>query len=250
MAIVRVQGNIRGTAYNGNVTVTLTSTPISGNVLVATTAVYDTETIKTCSSITETNVVWTKQISRTFAKGQIGIWFGVVSASASTTVTIAFSGYEFTRAVVDICEYSGILTASFLDKSASSYGGPTTPAVTGTTANTTQNDELWVGAIGCYSYAQSTPAGGFTLLDGALYTSISNGYLELIVSATGAAASGTTPTSATLYGGCIATFFASAAAGGAAVQKRRLLLGVGLQVDVWNLNKHKLKFPRLTPKTF
>jgi hypothetical protein len=40
-------------------------------------------------------------------------------------------------------------------------------------------------------------------------------------------------------------------AGGAAVQvKRRLLLGVGLQVDVWNLNKHKLKFPRLTPKTF
>jgi len=31
---------------------------------------------------------------------------------------------------------------------------------------------------------------------------------------------------------------------------RRLLVGVGLQVDVWNLNKHKLKFPRLTPKTF
>jgi len=37
---------------------------------------------------------------------------------------------------------------------------------------------------------------------------------------------------------------------GAAAVKRRLLLGVGLQVDVWNLNKHKLKFPRLTPKTF
>ena len=258
MAIVRVQGNARGVNQVSNIiSVTMSSTPINGNVLVAVIGTYSTADYRTVSSITQANVVWTQQVVKSSEADtyyqRIEIWFGVAAASASVDVSVNLNNYANRWAIADICEYSGVLTASFLDKTASN-SGVSLNTDTGTTGATTQADELWIGgtlAVGSTS-TQATPTNGFTLLDGAATSQDSLAFLEKIVSGTGTANSGTTISGVTnrAWTGVIATFKAAAATGGAAVQKRRLLLGVGLQVDVWNLNKHKLKFPRLTPKTF
>ena len=58
---------------------------------------------------------------------------------------------------------------------------------------TTQPSELWIGGITVgAAAAQSSATNGFTLLDGDTGTQISVAYLEKVVSATGAANSGTT----------------------------------------------------------
>jgi len=256
MAIVRVQGNARGVASSGTtVAAVMASTPISGNILVATVASRTSGATTTVSSIADGNakVTWTYQIrSGAVAQDSVEIWFGVVAAGASKTQTATLAAASGNGIIINVCEYSGVATTSFLDKTATNTNTSTSPD-TGTTAATTQADELWIGGTEIAgNYTQSLPTNGFTLLDGAGYSGgpLCNGFLEKIVSATGTANSGTTIASSVTWVGCIATFKA-ATAGGAAVQvKRRLLMGVGLSANIWNLNKHKLKFPRLTPKTF
>jgi hypothetical protein len=136
------------------------------------------------------------------------IWFGVVGDGASTSVTVNLSGSAISGATANICEYSGILTTGFLDKTSYNDGNGGT-ADTGTTDTTTQNEELWIGNItGMYGYSQGTPTNGFTLLDGFYELPISQGYLEKIVSSTGAANAGDSGI-ATYWGGCIATFKAA-----------------------------------------
>jgi len=216
MTIVRVQGNARGIVFSGSsIPVTLSSAPISGNVLVATIGVLNTAgATSTVSSITQTGVTWTEQVSHTSAYSQMenSIWFGVVGDGASTSVTVNLSGSAISGATANICEYSGILTSGFLDKTSYNDGNGGT-ADTGTTDTTTQAEELWIGCIiGMYGYSQGTPTNGFTLLDGFYELPISQGYLEKIVSSTGAANAGDSGI-ATYWGGCIATFKAAAAAG-------------------------------------
>ena len=217
MAIVRVQGNARGTSTTDTITVVQASAPTNGNVNVATIGCADSgAATKVVSSISQTNVVWTSQITKTGAFGQIGseIWFGVVGAGASDTITVNLSGDSDLGATADVCEYSGILTAGFLDKTASSSGGAGTVTNTGTTAATTQADELWVGVVNARYESQSTPTNGFTLMDGTETNNLSIVFLEKIVSAIGAANSGTTASANCYWCGCIATFKAEAVAAG------------------------------------
>jgi hypothetical protein len=202
--IVRVQGNARG-ANSGtttSITVTMASTPTSGNVLVAVIGYGDAA----ISSITETGVTWTHQVTGSATYQHVEIWLGTVGAGASTTITITFSAAV--RATADVCEYSGVATSSFLDKTASATGTSTSTS-TGTTGTTTQADELWVGGIEVYNtqgYTQGSPTNGFTLLDGANTNNIVVAFLEKIVSATGSANSGTTVGLSSVWAGCIATF--------------------------------------------
>jgi len=213
MAIVRVQGNARGTSLTDTISVTMASNPISGNVLVAVIGVC-ASAARTVLSIVQAGVTWTYQI------GIVGvydyddtaeIWFGVVGAGASKDVTVTLSWVANHGGVADICEYSGVETSGFLDKTATSSGW--NDLKTGTTVATTQANELWIGGIEAdYSRTQSLPTNGFTLLDGALYDEGSLAYLEKIVSATGTANSGTTASGNCASGGCIATFKGKAAA--------------------------------------
>jgi DNA-binding IscR family transcriptional regulator len=209
---VRVQGNARGTSTTSPISVTMASTPASGNVLVAIIGTEYSGGYRTVSSISETNVVWAKQISQS---GQtyynIEIWFGTVGVDASKSVTINLSGNPDYGSTADICEYSGIATSSFLDKTATNTGNSIYPD-TGTTVDTTQANELWVGGTVNGNYKPSTPTDGFTLLDGNLSTYMYLTYLEKIVSATGAAHSSVTLSSARGWAGCIATFKAAAPA--------------------------------------
>jgi hypothetical protein len=208
MAIARVQGNARGTASNSNtVSVTLSSTPTNGNLLIA---VIGIRTINiNVSSIAQTGVTWTKQVSKNnWDEGQnldVEIWAGVVGSGASTNITITLSG-SASNAVADVCEYSGLPTSGFLDKTATNKGLSAYPD-TGTTATTSWADELWIGATNTQGGDQSNPTNGFTLLDGITYAyALSVGYLEKIVSSTGTANSGTTTPAGNYWVGCIATF--------------------------------------------
>jgi len=209
--MVRVQYK-RGTSTTTTITVTLDSAPTNGNLLFAVIAIdYYAGTARIVSSISQTNVTWSKLKSQAGALyTDAEIWGGVVGANASATITITISGSHL-GAVANVCEYNNLLTSDFVDKTASATGTGTS-AVTGTTAQTTQADEVWIGGI-CGDYAsQSNPTNGFTLLDGALFNGTTScAYLEKFVSATGQASSGTTLSATEEYAGCIITVKAAGA---------------------------------------
>lgn len=215
-SISRVQGNARNTGTTTTLLINQVSVPTSGNlnVLTFTSKTLDSEgdVYRTITSITQTNVVWAKNASKTntyVSGGFVGlnaeIWVGVVSASASANISISLTGTGDTSnyEVGNVCEYSGLAATGFFDQSQTSSGTSAAPA-TGTTATTTQASELWIG-VTLSVLNQTTPTYGFTLLDGVVYVGVSNAYLENIVSATGAANSSTTIASSQRWAGCIVT---------------------------------------------
>lgn len=217
MTITRVQGNARGLWTSGSsVTVNLSAAPSSGNTLIATisTRTYNSQCI--ASSISQQNVSWSRQNNHYYSHpgGQSWgseIWLGVVSASAGTTATINLQSApqgDYPDAVVNICEYSGILNTGALDQTGYD-DAETVTASTGSTNPTTQASELWIGSIASMTYGQYSPTNGFTLLDGACHNWAANAYLEKVVSSTGTAYSGTTLNSTNFWVGCIATFKAT-----------------------------------------
>jgi len=238
MAITRVQykrGIAQGQSVPYNLVVTLDSAPTNGNLLVLTFAIDGWNGAHSINSITQTGVTWTlqKQGNGFSWMDDIEIWAGVVGAGANAALTVNITGVAFLNAIVNVCENSGLLTSGFLDKTATNTGATSTAGDTGTTATTTQADELWVGVVGAAQTAdvsQSSPTNGFTLLDGVNIVQsgvhTSSCYLEKIVSATGAANSGTTLANSGHWGGCIATFKAVAVAVGGAVSKYLLVMNL------------------------
>jgi hypothetical protein len=102
------------------------------------------------TSITQTGVTWLKAKSQVQDSGYATaeIWYGIVGVGASKTVTVNLSiTGTYYGATADICEYSGLNTTSLLDKTASNIGALGTVTDTGTTASTSQNNELWIGCI-------------------------------------------------------------------------------------------------------
>ena len=110
-------------------------------------------------------------------------------------------------------EYSGVLTNSALDQTASASGNGTA-AVTGTTPTTAQPNEVWVGGIGLVrdSGYTLTVANGFAGGQRTVAPSPSQALnakvyaLEKIVAATGAASSGGTISASSKWSGAMATF--------------------------------------------
>ena len=208
-----INGYVRGIttlATQKSLVTKLQQTPTNGNILILTYGTYNGGAI---TSITETGVTWKLQ-KATVAYGvmDIEIWAGVVGNGASISISVNWTSAASGGAVVDVCEYSGLLTSNFSDKTASASGNSATLA-TGTTALTSQTKELFVGAIFTSNSIQNqnNPTNGFTLLDGihyALGIDGSLGYLEKISSVAETAHSITTASS-TFWGGCIATFKAS-----------------------------------------
>jgi hypothetical protein len=227
MAITRVHGNDRQQTTGSSITVNLANTPTAGNVLIAVVSTHSSGAAVTVTGITTTNVAWTKQHSNSSGSINVEIWLGVVSASAGTSTQASFSGSAGVLAVINVCEYSGLVTTSTLDKTAINNGSSATTD-TGTTAATAQDEELWVGAIHTESWGteQTSPTNGFTLLDGDYesYWSGSQGYFEKIVASTGTANTGSS-TGDYSWVGCIATFKAIVAA---SIASRKLMVNVGL----------------------
>lgn len=208
--ITQVQTKTFGASANSTThTLTFTSTPTSGNLLVV--CIVADDFMATAPS------GWTK--AGTGAQDFTGCYiiYKVAGASEPTSVTITIG--SSTSCCMQGYEYSGIVSSSPLDQSAAATGqGTTTTINTGTTGTTSQAKELAVAVV-----AQST-AGSFTLRT---VTGWSNTFVDLgstDSSAVGTtcrinsstkilAATGTQTTTATLSGngsghnnGVIATF--------------------------------------------
>ena len=218
--IARVQsatGNT-GSSATTPITVNLSSTPINGNTMIAVISTRGNSDSRV-STITQPNVTnWTRVVQKTNPNGvTTEIWYApVTSTSAAKVVTINLA--SSLRAAAVVMEYSGILTAvSPVDQttSAASSSSSSSPT-TGTSALTTQENELWIGGIG---YSSSSPTLGsltnsFSEIanvasTSGTYSSNAKVYaLEKIVTTTGTASTGGTLTSSVQWSGAIATFMA------------------------------------------
>ncbi|MEI6656861.1 MAG: hypothetical protein WCP45_19000, partial [Verrucomicrobiota bacterium] len=174
------------------------SAPTSGNTLVAVISTRSASAGAVAGISQSGGALWTRAAQSTGTAGTTTeIWCASNIQGGGTTVTIQFTASLMASAVV--AEYSGVLGAGSVDQTANSSGG-STAAATGTTATTSQANELWLGGIGLDSSTPTlgTPVGGFTSIASAQSSSATAASdakvyaLEKLPGATGAAASGGT----------------------------------------------------------
>jgi hypothetical protein len=109
------------TTSTNSLGITMDSTPTNGNYLILCSSRDNTGTI---TSITQTNVTWTVLVAYNANGPSIEIWKGQVSASAGTSITVAYSNVAFSY--ISVYEFAGI--SGTLDQSATFH----TTAVLGT----------------------------------------------------------------------------------------------------------------------
>lgn len=145
---------LSGTSF----TVTI-SAASSGNTLIYVSGV--TDSAQTISTISCTNVTWTKaQGSNTNA--DVEIWYGVVAGGSSGTTITVTTGATIGLAVrATVSEWSGVNTSSQLDVHATNSGTSTNPA-TGTITPTAGLNELFIAATREGGTFSSGPTNGWT----------------------------------------------------------------------------------------
>lgn len=194
VAISLIQSKNGTIEENHTIVIVLNAAPTSGNLLIATVGTYY-YTDSPVYSFSQGGVTWSLQKSNSYTDEYANpiyneIWIGVVGSGASDTLSIALT-YDVFEGIANVFEFTGLSTSSFLDRTAEFDNNGVTSLVTGTTTTTSQASELWIGSIFGRTYEdQSTPTNSFTLYDTFL-TECSLATLYKIVSATGAANSGT-----------------------------------------------------------
>lgn len=99
-----VQDKAAGSSSTNTRSITFSSTPTNGNVLILCSVNESTFSI---SSVTTTNVTWTQVATTTAGTAPIiEIWKGVVAASAGTTVTVTYSGSAFCN--IHVAEWASL----------------------------------------------------------------------------------------------------------------------------------------------
>lgn len=145
--LVQTKSQNAGSYSNTNVA-TLTSNVTAGNLLVLGLTAGSADTV---SSITDNQSnTWTLAASNTGTDRQTWIYYAKNVNGGSTTVTVTFAASTFPDSCLTIREYSGLDRTSPLDKTASANDGTSflTTHDTGTTAATTQANELAVAVVG------------------------------------------------------------------------------------------------------
>lgn len=211
---VQVNSNGKSSTSGSSLIVTLGYNTTIGNTLIAVVSTRGTsiDRVTGISGIGD----WTRATQAANTGGNtIEIWYASNVQATSKIVTINLvSGL---RAAAVVMEYSGILTTSPLDQTASATGN-SKDAITGISPLTTQANELWIGGIGFSnsSYSLSNISNSFKLVT---TTSVSSGSstssyntelyaLERIVNSAGPASTGGTlsTTNNVIWSGAIATF--------------------------------------------
>ena len=196
--------------------ISLNNTPTLGDVIFAVIGVRDTNVTASVSSISQSGVTWTQQKAYDFPSAYsiaIEVWAGVVtSSSASTSISVTLGGTPDECWVMAL-EFSGILTASFLDQAAENFNTGSSAPDTGTTSTTTQTYELWIGGFTDQTGPISSPSNSFTLYGGSSAT-YGWGYCAAayyVSTTTGTADCTASTSSSNSWIGCIITVKAASA---------------------------------------
>lgn len=188
-------------SYGTSLTVSVTSSVAVNNTVIVAAVLYaysgpyaGTATVSDSAGNTYTDDA---DVSQSGSTGERTVVFSAPVTSALSpgdTITITFSGGGY-YANASAFAVSGLVAASRVDQSATATGTSGSPS-SGNTANTTQADELLIGAIGVNdgaSTASFTAGAGYTALPG----DVSSAGLAIfpeyqVVSATGAYSAGGT----------------------------------------------------------
>ena len=204
-----------GSATSFNATA-LTTPPTAGNTLVAVIATCDTSQnpVSGIGATSGTILNWQCAAQSTaVANGTTTeVWYAPVLAGAGSTVMVNLARAGYGTAAV-VAEYSGLLTAKPVDRTAGNSGASViNPAGTGTTATTMSPNELAFGGIGLV-YDNSGTFSAIT--GGSQITNVSSGKNTSRVRLYAIATTVTTPATASFTGtmnrvenwsGAIATF--------------------------------------------
>ncbi len=165
--------------------------PADGNTLVAVLSAHASVASPAATAITQTGATWTRAAYSKNPGGTVTeIWYAPNVYNPGTNVAISLNW----RSAAVIAEYRGLAPVNPVDVSASNTNISGT-ADTGTTANTSQNNELWFGGIGLAdsSYNLMAPNNGFSVIGSSQSVSTSSGSnakvyaLDKLVTATGPA---------------------------------------------------------------
>jgi len=213
--ITNVQAAKYGSAASNSVTVSWTSTPTSGNLLVA-------RAIGAAATDTGAISGWTLVSSARYGAttGFVSIFVKVAGGSEGN-VTVTFTGSNPTRLVIEEWSSSTGWAATPLDQSANTNnaGSTVTSRSTGTTGTTTVADELAVSVIGWGSAVTGISwSNSFTASFSQPTGSLTFGGAHKTLSATGTVETTASWTTARLAGAAIATFKTVATLTGAVLQ--------------------------------
>lgn len=204
MALTLVQRRTSASAANvTTLAATWSPAPVQNNLILC--------RANSDATVTMSSSGWTLATSQVNLTG-LYLWYKIAGAAESTTVTITPSASASTEMIIE--EYSGNATTSVLDKFQSATG-----ATTGTTAATTQADELAIAQVGISnavgggfsatwnnSFVATTSLVGVGTVGTALHPS------SKALAATGTVVTTATPAGGgTASGGLVATFKASGA---------------------------------------
>jgi len=230
MALLQTKSGSGG-GYVNSFSFSFTSDITSGSLLVLNLIAGNADTI---SSITDNRSnTWTLAVNSsnpTVGERQSWLYYVKNAASGATTVTVTYSGGMFPDSSYIAREYSGMDTAAPLDKTSSANDGSSFVQThsAGTTAATTQADELVVLGGGSSGSASPTFAAGTGYGNGVEqkgFDSFTYGFLsDKTVVATGTQTGNFTSTSFVRGQGFIGTFKAATTT---VTTKKLTLLGVG-----------------------
>lgn len=209
MAIARVQGPRAGSTAGTPAVATYLSTPTSGNLLIA---VIRGSTAASNASISG----WTKAVNVLYSgAGEVVLFYKVAGAGESTSVSVAWT--SSTQTDISIEEWGGFTGTPTLDKTASTAttGGAVASRSSGTTATTTDANELCIAAwaMGASVTAASQSYTNSFVEESDIFASHYAFYASRVVTSTGTFESTEAWTTSRVCGGIIATFKGVSAAG-------------------------------------
>lgn len=195
----RIQGSTGSVAAGTSYTITLSSTPTSGNLIV----LGSGNNQGTLSGVSQTGVTWASASVPAFNFGT-DIWVGYVGPGAGTVITVTLPASGRGVGVAD--EWSGLLTSLAIDQVNGTHGTSTT--LSSGSVTPTQDNELVMVLGVTFTTITGGPTGGFTN-DLSPATSASfNIALAYLVQGTAGAAVATWALASNPWDGAIISLFA------------------------------------------
>ncbi len=213
MVVQFIQSMVASESGNATPLTTSGMTTTSGGLLVAG-ITFDSGTLNTITGVTDSKGnTWTKALELD-ATVLVSLWYtaNIIGGSAHT-FTVAYDDSVGDAVSCIVQEFSGIATASPLDKTVVATGTSAAPN-SGATAATTQADELVIGFAGYFGTNVLAAAGsGYGDLAQSNQTNANGAMESKLVSATGAQTAAFTLASSRDWA-CICATFKTAAGGG------------------------------------